>query len=169
MCWQYIVLECFLCHKKRAQGCWSGFAELSSCSGSGLAPCLWSVGRAPSWKFTGHCHTAVTGPNRLFVGHFYIKVYFATDNSEQETLFRNSFWSAANARLVGVEEEGDVCIKCIKMGASRGVWAAGRGRFSFPSALPWGGPICSAVSSAGLPSSRKMRSCWRESSGGLRG
>ena len=34
---------------------------------------------------------------------------------------------------------------------------------------PWGGPICSAVSSAGLPSSRKMRSCWRESSGGLRG
>ena len=47
--------------------------------------------------------------------------------------------------------------------------AAGRGRFSFPSALPWGGPICSAVSSAGLPSSRKMRSYWRESSGGLRG
>jgi len=32
-----------------------------------------------------------------------------------------------------------------------------------------GGPICSAVSSAGLPSSRKMRSYWRESSGGLRG
>jgi len=43
------------------------------------------------------------------------------------------------------------------------------GRFSSPSALPWGGPICSAVSSAGLPSSRKMRSYWRESSGGLRG
>jgi len=29
--------------------------------------------------------------------------------------------------------------------------------------------ICSAVSSAGLPSSRKMRSYWREPSGGLRG
>ena len=41
--------------------------------------------------------------------------------------------------------------------------------FSSPSALPWGGPICSAVSSAGLPSSRKMRSYWRESSRGLRG
>ena len=54
-------------------------------------------------------------------------------------------------------------------GASRGVWAAGRGRFSSPSTLPWGGPICSAVSSSGLPSSRKMRSYWRESSGGLRG
>ena len=54
-------------------------------------------------------------------------------------------------------------------GASRGVWAAGQGRFSSPSALPWGGPICSAVSSAGLPTSRKMRSYWRESSGGLRG
>jgi len=54
-------------------------------------------------------------------------------------------------------------------GASRGVRPAGRGRFSSPSALPWGDPICSAVSSAGLPSSRKIRSCWRESSGGLRG
>jgi len=31
------------------------------------------------------------------------------------------------------------------------------------------GPIWSTLSSAGLPSSRKMRSCWRESSGGLRG
>ena len=46
-----------------------------------------------------------------------------------------------------------------------GCWS----RFSSPSALPWGGPICSAVSSAGLPSARKMRSYWRESSGGLRG
>ena len=54
-------------------------------------------------------------------------------------------------------------------GALGGVWAAGRGRFSSPSALPWGGPICSAVSSAGLPSSRKMRSYWRESSAGLQG
>ena len=45
-------------------------------------------------------------------------------------------------------------------GASRGVWSAGRGRFSSPSALPWGGPICSAVSSSGLPSSRKVRSYW---------
>ena len=42
-------------------------------------------------------------------------------------------------------------------------------RFSSPSTLPWGGPICSPVSSSGLPSSRKMRSYWRESSGGLRG
>jgi len=32
-----------------------------------------------------------------------------------------------------------------------------------------GGPICSAGSSSGLPSSIKMRSYWRESSGGLRG
>jgi len=45
----------------------------------------------------------------------------------------------------------------------------GRGRFSSPSALPWGGPSCSAGSSAGLPSSRKMRSYWREPSAGLRG
>jgi len=43
------------------------------------------------------------------------------------------------------------------------------GRFSSSSALPWGGPICSPGSSSGLPSSRKMRSYWRESSGGLRG
>ena len=52
-------------------------------------------------------------------------------------------------------------------GASRGVWAAGQERFSSPSALPWEGPIWSPVSSSGLPSSRKMRSYWRESSGGL--
>ena len=38
-----------------------------------------------------------------------------------------------------------------------------------PSALLWGGPICSAGSSAGLPSAGKMRSYWRESSAGLRG
>jgi len=38
-----------------------------------------------------------------------------------------------------------------------------------PALPPPGGPICSAGSSAGLPSSRKMRSYWRESSGGLRG
>jgi len=31
------------------------------------------------------------------------------------------------------------------------------------------GPIWSTVSSSGLPSSRKMRSYWRASSGGLRG
>jgi len=35
--------------------------------------------------------------------------------------------------------------------------------------LPWGGPVCSAASSAGLPSSGKMRSYWREPSAGLRG
>jgi len=56
-----------------------------------------------------------------------------------------------------------------KIGALGGVWAAGRGRFSSPSTLPWWGPICSAVSSAGLPSSRKMRNYWREFSGGLWG
>ena len=54
-------------------------------------------------------------------------------------------------------------------GALRGGWAAGQGRFSSPSALPWWGPICTTVSSAGLPSSRKMRSYWRESSRGLQG
>ena len=57
----------------------------------------------------------------------------------------------------------------VSWGALGGVWAAGRGRFSFPSALPWGGPIWSPVSSSGLPTSRKMRSYWRESSRGLRG
>jgi len=51
----------------------------------------------------------------------------------------------------------------------RRVWAGGRGKFSSPSALLCGGPICSAACSAGLPSSRKMRSYWRELSGGLRG
>ena len=54
-----------------------------------------------------------------------------------------------------------------RRGALRGVWAAGRGRFSFHSALPWGGPIWSPGSSSGLPSSRKMRSYWREPSGAL--
>ena len=38
-----------------------------------------------------------------------------------------------------------------------------------PSTLPWGGLIWSPVSNSGLPSSGKMRSYWRESSGGLRG
>jgi len=57
----------------------------------------------------------------------------------------------------------------IKWGALREMWRVGQGRFSFLSALSWGGPICSAVSSSGLPSSRKMRSCWREARGGLRG
>ena len=52
-------------------------------------------------------------------------------------------------------------------GASRGVWPAGQGRFSFP--LPWWGPIWSRLSSSGFPSSRKLKSYWRESSGGLRG
>ena len=50
-------------------------------------------------------------------------------------------------------------------GALGGAWPAGRGRFSSPSALPH----LETVSSSGLPSSRKMRSYWRESSGGLRG
>ena len=54
-------------------------------------------------------------------------------------------------------------------GALGGVWPAGRGRFSFPSTVPWWGLIWSTVCSSGLPSSRKMRSYWRESSGGLRG
>ena len=57
----------------------------------------------------------------------------------------------------------------VSWGVLGGVWPAGRGRISFASTLPWGGPICSAVSSAGLPTSRKMRSYWRQSSGGLRG
>ena len=39
----------------------------------------------------------------------------------------------------------------------------------FPSTLPWRGLIWSTVSSSGLPSSRKMKSYWRESSGGLQG
>ena len=51
----------------------------------------------------------------------------------------------------------------------REAWGTGTGGWEGPSALPWGGPICSAVSGAGLPRSRKMRSYWRESSGGLRG
>jgi len=49
------------------------------------------------------------------------------------------------------------------------LWPVGRGGFSFPSTLPWWGPIWSTLSSSGLPSSRKMRSYWRESSGGLWG
>ena len=53
--------------------------------------------------------------------------------------------------------------------ALEGVWPAGRRTFSFPSTLPWWGPIWSIVSSSGLPTSRKMRSYWRESSGGLQG
>jgi len=44
-----------------------------------------------------------------------------------------------------------------------------QGEGGSPSPLPWGGPICSAGSSAGLPGARKMRSYWRESSAGLRG
>jgi len=49
------------------------------------------------------------------------------------------------------------------------VWPAGRERFSFPSTLPQWGCIWSTVSSSGLPTSRKMRNYWRESSGGIRG
>ena len=48
-----------------------------------------------------------------------------------------------------------------------GAWPSGQGRFSFPSALRYWGPIWSTASSSGLPTSRKMRSCWRESSEGL--
>ena len=54
-------------------------------------------------------------------------------------------------------------------GALGGVWPAGQGRFFFPSPLPWWGPIWYNMSISGLPSSRKMRSYWRESNGGLRG
>ena len=42
-------------------------------------------------------------------------------------------------------------------------------RIASHSALPWWGLIWNTVTSSGLPTSRKMRSYWRESSGGLRG
>ena len=76
----------------------------------------------------------------------------------------NCFTAAARIRPCHLEGKPLVLPPCaIPCVGSRS------GRFSFPSTLPWGGPIWSPVSSAGLPSSRKMRSYWRESSAGLRG
>jgi len=59
-------------------------------------------------------------------------------------------------------QKADGILGCIKRSVG-----SRSGRFSSCSALPWGGPIWSPGSSSGLPSSRKMRSYWRETSSGL--